>query len=275
MNKTWLITGCSRGFGRIWAQAALDRGDRVIATARDPQTLAGLEADHGERVFATALDVRDRDHVRRAVRDGVKVFGGIDVVVNNAGYGLFCPVEDIGEQDATEILQTNLLGSLRVIQETLPVLRDQGHGHIVQISSIAGLISLPGMGMYNATKWAVEGLVEALAVEVAEFGVRVTIVEPGAHLTDWIGASAVRPARGPAYPEHEEYMRRFWPRMVPADPRDTVGPLLDLVDSADPPLRLPLGAGVTELITEAHHRRLDALAGAGRSPATQGRGDPR
>lgn len=270
MDKTWLITGCSRGFGRTWALAALDRGDRVIATARDPGTLARLDADYGGRVLVAALDVRDRDQVRRAVHDGVKAFGQIDVVVNNAGYGLFCPVEDIPEREATAILETNLLGSLRVIQEALPVLRDQGGGHIVQISSIAGLISLPGMGMYNATKWAVEGLVEALATEVAEFGVRVTIVEPGPHLTDWIGPSAVRPARGPAYPAHEEYMRRHWPRVVPADPGGTVRPLLDLVDSDDPPLRLPLGDGVAELISEAHRRRLADIAGAARAAAAQG-----
>lgn len=178
MRKIWLITGAARGFGRVWTEAALKRGDSVIATAREPEKLAELAAGYGEYLLPVKVNVCDRASVAAAVETGFRAFGRIDVVVNNAGYGLFCPLEDVPEKDARQIVETNLLGSLWVIQSVLPYLRRQGYGHIVQISSIAGLLALPGMAMYNATKWAVEGMVETLAQEVKEFGINVTLVEP-------------------------------------------------------------------------------------------------
>ena len=259
VRKTWLITGAARGFGRVWAEAALKRGDSVIATAREPEKLADLVTQFGDNFLPVTLDVRDRAAVSAAVETGFRAFGRIDVVINNAGYGLFCPLENVPENDARQIIETNVLGSLWVIQSILPYLRQQGYGHIIQISSIAGLMALPGMAMYNATKWAVEGMVETLANEVKEFGINVTLVEPGPHLTDWIGSSAVRPERGEAYPTHEQMMQQSWPRMLPGYPINAVEPMLNLVDTDTPPLRMLLGESLNEMIIQDGQRRLAGI----------------
>ncbi|HFL4098004.1 TPA: SDR family NAD(P)-dependent oxidoreductase [Escherichia coli] len=259
MRKIWLITGAARGFGRIWTEAALKRGDAVIATAREPEKLAELAARYGECLLPVKVDVCDRAAVAAAVETGFQAFGRIDVVVNNAGYGLFCPLEDVPEKEARQIVETNLLGSLWVIQSVLPYLRRQGHGHIVQISSIAGLLALPGMAMYNATKWAVEGMVETLAHEVKEFGINVTLVEPGPHLTDWVGSSAVRPEHGQAYPSHEQMMQQSWPRLPLATPDAAEAPMMALVDSDTPPLRLLLGESLNALIMQEGQQRLAGI----------------
>lgn len=259
MRKIWLITGAARGFGRIWTEAALKRGDAVIATAREPEKLVELAARYGECLLPVKVDVCDRAAVASAVETGFQAFGRIDVVVNNAGYGLFCPLEDVPEKEARQIVETNLLGSLWVIQSVLPYLRRQGHGHIVQISSIAGLLALPGMAMYNATKWAVEGMVETLAHEVKEFGINVTLVEPGPHLTDWVGSSAVRPERGQAYPSHEQMMQQSWPRLPLAAPDAAAAPMMALVDSNTPPLRLLLGESLNALIMQEGQQRLASI----------------
>ena len=239
MRKIWLITGAARGFGRVWTEAALKRGDSVIATAREPEKLAELAAGYGEYLLPVKVNVCDRASVAAAVETGFQAFGRIDVVVNNAGYGLFCPLEDVPEKDARQIVETNLLGSLWVIQSVLPYLRRQGYGHIVQISSIAGLLALPGMAMYNATN--------------------VTLVEPGPHLTDWIGSSAVRPERGQAYPSHEQMMLQSWPRLPLAAPDAAVAPMMALVDSDTPPLRLLLGESLNALIIQEGQRRLAGI----------------
>lgn len=260
MRKIWLITGAARGFGRVWTEAALKRGDSVIATAREPEKLADLAAEYGENLLPVTMDVCDRAAVAAAVEIGFHAFGRIDAVVNNAGYGLFCPLEDVPEKEARQIVETNLLGSLWVIQAVLPYLRRQGHGHMIQISSIAGLLALPGMAMYNATKWAVEGMVETLAQEVKAFGINVTLVEPGPHLTDWIGSSAVRPERGQAYPSHEQMMQQSWPRLPLAAPDAAVAPMMALVDSDTPPLRLLLGESLNALIVQNGQQRLAGIA---------------
>ena len=260
MKKIWFITGAGRGFGRIWTEAALRRGDSVIATARNPDKLADLVEQFEKNILPIKLDVCDRAAVSSAVETGFNVFGRIDLVVNNAGYGLFCPLENVPERDARKIIETNLLGSLWVIQSVLPYLRQQGHGHIIQISSIAGLLTLPGMAMYNATKWAVEGMMETLEHEIREFGLHVTLVEPGPHLTDWIGKSAIRPERDQAYPSHEEMMQRSWPCLLPADPHDAIKPMMALVDTDTPPLRLLLGESLHDLIIKDGQRRLAGIA---------------
>lgn len=189
--KTWFITGASRGFGRVWAQAALERGDRVAMSARNPQALTELAEAYGDRALPLTLDVTDRQAVFAAVDQVVEYFGTLDVVVNNAGYGLFGMVEETTEQQARAQLETNFFGALWVTQAVLPVLRRQGSGHILQVSSIGGIAAFPTLGLYNASKWAVEGLSEALAAELAPLGVKVTILEPGPYGTDWSGASAV------------------------------------------------------------------------------------
>lgn len=184
MSKVWFITGTSKGFGREFARAALGRGDKVAATARNTDTLAELVAQYGDAVLPLPLDVTDRDAVIAAVQATREHFGKIDVVINNAGYGLFGTVEEITEQQLRDQLETNLFGVLHVTQAVLPILREQGSGHIIQISTVGGVAAFPNLGGYHASKWALEGLTESLAQEISGFGIKVTLVEPGAFGTD-------------------------------------------------------------------------------------------
>lgn len=253
--KTWLITGTSRGFGREWAQAALDRGDRVAAAARDVNSLAPLVAQHGRRVLPLELDVTDRPACFAAVARAHEEFGSLDVVVNNAGYGHFGMVEELGEAEARRQLDTNLFGALWVTQAALPLLRAQGHGHIVQVSSVAGVFSLPETGIYNASKWALEGITQALAMEVSGFGVHVTLVEPAGYATDWATSSAAHSAKLADYDAF-----RADPPIAPsakrADPAATRSAILQLVDSERPPLRLFLGAAPLALMRREYAARI-------------------
>ncbi|MFF7277942.1 SDR family oxidoreductase [Streptomyces griseorubiginosus] len=257
MTKTWFITGASRGFGRIWAEAALARGDRVAATARDPQTLRDLADTHGDRVLPLRLDVTDRTAAFAAVRRAADTFGRIDVVVNNAGYGLFGMVEETTEEQARRQLDTNVLGALWVTQAALPVMRAQGAGHIVQVSSIGGLAAFPTLGLYNASKWALEGMSEALAQEVGPLGVHVTLVEPGPYGTDWSGASAVHTEPLAAYEPVREARRAGAGARAPQDPRVTADVVLELVDTDEPPLRLFLGTYPYPVVEAAYRQRLE------------------
>ena len=195
--KTWFITGTSRGFGREWAIAALDRGDKVAATARDTASLDDLVATYGDAVLPIQLDVTDREADFEAVRQAHEHFGRLDVVINNAGYGHFGMVEELSEQDIRAQLETNVLGALWVTQAALPYLREQGSGHIIQVSSIGGISAFLTTGAYHASKWALEGLSQSLAQEVAGFGVHVTLIEPGGYATDW---AARRPSTRPNCP---------------------------------------------------------------------------
>src|SRR4051794_650387 len=198
-QKTWFITGTSRGFGREWAEAALDRGDRVAATARDISSLDDLVEKYGEAVLPLQLDVNDREADFAAVANAHRTVGQLDGVVNNAGYGHFGFVEELTEDEIRGQMETNLFGALWVTQAALPFLREQGSGHIIQVSSIGGISAFPGLGAYHASKWALEGFSQALAAEVADFGIHVTVIEPGGFATDWSGPSAVRSAGLPAY----------------------------------------------------------------------------
>ena len=184
-NKTWFITGTSRGFGREWTKAALERGDRVAATARDPSTLDDFKSEHGDALLPLTLDVTSREAAFGAVKRAHEHFGRLDIVVNNAGYGHFGMVEEISEQEARAQIETNLFGALWVTQAALPFLREQGSGHIVQVSSIGGISAFPSVGIYHASKWGLEGISQALAQEVKEFGINVTLVEPGNVKTDF------------------------------------------------------------------------------------------
>ena len=189
-SKVWFITGASRGFGREWAIAALERGDRVAATARTVSTLHDLVERFGDAILPLELDVTDRAADFAAVARAHEHFGQLDVVVNNAGYGQFGLVEELSEAEARGQLETNFFGALWVTQAALPYLRAQGSGHIIQVSSIGGISAFPNVGIYNASKWALEGLSQALAQEVAGFGITVTVVEPAGYSTDWGGSSA-------------------------------------------------------------------------------------
>jgi NAD(P)-dependent dehydrogenase (short-subunit alcohol dehydrogenase family) len=256
--KTWFLTGTSRGFGREWAIAALDRGDLVAATARNISSLDDLAASYGNAVMPIPLDVTDREAVFAAVRRAYERFGRLDVVVNNAGYGQFGMVEELSEQAARAQIETNLFGALWVTQAALPYLRDQGHGHILQVSSVGGISAFPNTGMYHASKWGLEGLSQALAQEVAGFGIKVTLIEPGGFATDWGGSSAQHATPLPAYDGVREQVAKFRASMRArqGDPVATRAAVLQLVDSDDPPLRVFFGDGPLAIATADYDSRL-------------------
>ena len=224
-SKIWFITGASKGFGREWAIAALERGDSVAATARDTSTLIDLEEEFGERVLAIQLDVTDRAAAFEAVRAAHEQFGRLDVIVNNAGYGQFGFVEELSEADARDQIETNLFGALWVTQAALPYLRKQGSGHILQVSSIGGISAFAGIGMYHASKWALEGLSQALAQEVAGFGIKVTLIEPTGYTTDWAGPSVAHghPAEGVRRVPRGEHRRTRGPTVAARRPDGDAG----------------------------------------------------
>src|ERR671932_908695 len=237
--KTWFITGASRGFGREWAIAALERGDSVAATARDTATLDDLVERFGDRILPLRLDVTDRAADFAAVKRAHEHFGRLDVVVNNAGYGHFGLVEQLTEDEARAQLETNLFGALWVTQAALPFLREQRSGHILQVSSIGGISAFPLVGIYHASKWALEGMSQSLAQEVADFGIKVTLIEPGGFSTDWAGSSAKHSTPLPAYADFHEkaQQQRKQRNSTPGDPKASAAAVLRIVDAETPPLR--------------------------------------
>jgi NAD(P)-dependent dehydrogenase (short-subunit alcohol dehydrogenase family) len=256
-TKIWFITGTSRGFGREWALAALERGDSVAATARDVDSLNDIVAAHGDAVLPITLDVTDREAAFAAVAQAHERFGRLDVIVNNAGYGQFGMVEELSEGEARAQIETNVFGALWVTQAALPFLREQGGGHILQVSSIGGISAFPGIGMYHASKWALEGLSQALAQEVASFGIKVTLIEPGGYSTDWGGSSAMHATEIPAYDEvRAQAANRPTRRGTPGDPVATRQAVLALVDSDDPPLRVFFGQTPLAIATADYESRL-------------------
>ncbi len=257
-SKTWFITGTSRGFGREWASAALQRGDRVAATARDPSTLDDLAREHGEALLALKLNVTDRGAVFETVRQAHEHFGQLDIVVNNAGYGQFGMVEELSEVEARDQIETNLFGALWVTQAALPFLRQQGSGHFLQVSSIGGISAFANTGMYHASKWALEGISQSLAQEVKDFGIHVTLVEPGGFSTDWGGSSARRAQAHEAYAEmHEASQRRREGAASSAgDPSASAEAVLRVVDAEPPPLRAFLGSAPLEIAQQDYEGRL-------------------
>jgi len=257
--KTWFVTGAGRGFGRHFTKAALERGDRVTATARDVAALNDLRTTHGDRLLVLALDVTDADAVAAAVSAAHERFGTLDIVVNNAGYGLFGMVEELETEELRRQFDVNLFGAFHVTQAALPILRAQGQGHIVQISTVGGLVSFPGLGGYNASKWALEGLTEALAQEVGAFGVKVTLVEPGAYSTDWAGSSAAHATPNSAYDDVRRAVDASWgsqPTEWVGNPEAVGRALLEIVDNANPPLRVFFGVAPTVVVPQAYAARL-------------------
>jgi NAD(P)-dependent dehydrogenase (short-subunit alcohol dehydrogenase family) len=256
--RTWFITGTSRGFGREWAIAALDRGDRVAATARDTSSLDDLVAKYGDALLPIQLDVTDREADFAAVRQAHEHFGRLDVVINNAGYGHFGMVEELSEQDIRAQLETNLFGALWVTQAALPFMRSAGSGHIIQVSSIGGISAFPIVGAYHASKWALEGLSQALAQEVAPFGIHVTVIEPGGCDTDWAGSSARHSAELAAYETVREQAMKARAQRVsaPGDPAATRDAILKIVDAERPPLRVFLGEAPLGIATADYESRL-------------------
>jgi NAD(P)-dependent dehydrogenase (short-subunit alcohol dehydrogenase family) len=257
-SKTWFITGTSRGFGREWTVAALERGDRVVATARDARTLDDIAAKYGDAVLPLALDVTDRTAAFETMKRAHDHFGQLDVVVNNAGYGQFGMVEELSEQEVRDQIETNLFGALWVTQAALPYLREQGSGHIIQVSSIGGISAFSNIGMYHASKWALEGISQSLALEVADFGIKVTVVEPGGFATDWGGSSARHATPSPAYEAQREKSAQFRAQRThqSGDPTASSTAILKLVDAPIPPLRVFFGDGPLAIATADYESRL-------------------
>ncbi|MFF5979503.1 SDR family NAD(P)-dependent oxidoreductase [Streptomyces olindensis] len=257
MAKVWFITGAAKGFGRQFALAALERGDRVAATARDTSALTELVDRFGEAVLPLRVDVTDRTEVFDAVEATVHRFGRLDVVVNNAGYALMGAVEELGVQELRDQLETNLYGVVHVTQAVLPILRGQGSGHILQMSSGAGVFALGGLGGYSASKWAMEGLSEALAQEVAPHGIKVTLIEPGAFAT---GFKAI-----PAAQLNEVYepLRASLAGNGGADlpgPEGVGQAILQLVDAEEPPLRVFFSEQLSQGVPAVYEQRLQTWA---------------
>jgi len=241
--KVWFITGTSRGFGREWASAALERGDRVVATARKLDALKDLADQYPSTLLPLELDVTNKAAVVAAVDQGYEHFGHLDVVINNAGYGLFGMVEEVTEAQARAQMETNFFGALWVTQAALPHLRAQKSGHIIQVSSIGGITAFPSLGLYHASKWALEGFSQSLAQEVRAFGIRVTLIEPGGFETDWAGSSAVHAEPLPAYDTMRKVVAAGRKAAIGkrGDPVATRRALLKIVDAERPPLRVFFG----------------------------------
>lgn len=259
-RRVWLITGCSAGFGRELALAALGAGDRVMATARNPQQLADLVEAGGDRVRTAALDVTDEQQVSAAVRRTKAEFGRIDVVVNNAGYGSVGAVEELDLTELRELMDVMFFGAVAVTKAVLPHLRSQGSGAIVQLSSMGGQLSMPGFGAYCAAKFALEGMSEALAAEVRPLGIQVLIVEPGAFRTEFAGHRMHRSPVIDAYAATTGPTRAAVDGMdgtQPGDPRKAAQAILEVLDHPEPPLRLALGNDAVDSIA-AHHELLRA-----------------
>jgi NAD(P)-dependent dehydrogenase (short-subunit alcohol dehydrogenase family) len=245
-GKVWFITGASTGFGRLLAEEVLKAGGRVIATARKPEQIAQLTWEYPDAARTFVLDVTRPEQIEAVAQDAIAAFGRIDVLVNNAGYGIAGGIEEATEEEFLPVFETNVLGLIRVTRAFLPQFREQRSGHILNLSSIAGLVGGAGWGYYNTSKFAVEGFSEALAAEMAPLGVKVTIVEPGPFRTDFLGRSAVLAKR--TIPEYEESVgktREYYfdqSGKQRGDPLKAVHAMMDVAESANPPLHLLLGA---------------------------------
>ncbi|MDH6545240.1 SDR family NAD(P)-dependent oxidoreductase [Streptomyces sp. SPB4] len=260
-DRVWFITGASRGLGRAFAEAALAAGDRVAVAARTTGPLEELAAAHPGRVLPLPLDVTDRDAVAAAVASAVDRFGRLDVVINNAGTLTMGMVEEFTEAEARAQMEVNFFGALWVTQAVLPVLRGQGAGHLVQVSSIGALSGFPSTGLYSASKCALEGMSEAVAMEAAGFGVKVSILQPGGYWTDLYTAMGATTPLEPYAPLRAQLEEQFAEGSVDSDPALAARALLALVDSAEPPLRLLLGSMVYDLAFDIARRRMDTWAG--------------
>ncbi len=258
-TPVWLITGCSTGFGRELAKLVLAHGWRAIVTARDPDKVADLVQGHEDRALALALDVNHRAQIDSVVQQAEARFGAIDVLVNNAGYGYLAAVEEGEEREVRAMFETNVFGLIAATQAVLPGMRQRRRGHIVNISSVGGLVSFPATGFYHATKYAVEGLSESLAQEVAPLGIKVTIVEPGPFRTDWAGRSIKQSATRIADYDQTAGERRGQTEArsgnQPGDPVRAAEAIIAVVQSTTPPLRLVLGKPALGLA----RGKLDAL----------------
>ncbi|MHA3023680.1 SDR family oxidoreductase [Mycobacterium sp. BMJ-28] len=258
MAKVWFITGASRGFGREWAIAALDRGDKVAATARDTASLDDLARKYGDALLPLRLDVNDRAADFAAVKQAHDHFGRLDIVVNNAGYGQFGFIEELSEAQARDQIETNVFGALWITQAALPYLRAQRSGHIIQVSSIGGITAFQNVGIYHASKWALEGFSQSLAQEVASFGIHVTLIEPGGFSTDWAGSSAKHATPIDDYAEARQAAQEARAKRTAkiGDPKASAAAVLKIVDAENPPLRVFFGELPLQLAKADYESRI-------------------
>lgn len=261
--RTWFITGVSSGLGRLMTEQLLERGERVAGTARKLDSLADLQARYGEQLWLASLDVTDTPAVRRVVDQAFRHFGRIDIVVNNAGYGLVGAAEELTDEQIVHQLNTNVIGSIQVVRAALPHLREQGGGRIMQISSMGGQWAMPGLSLYHASKWAVEGFFESTMLDVAGFNIQATIVEPGSARTEFAARSAAIAPAMDVYADTPagEVRRRIEPgfRSQPGDPARMVRAMIDSADVNPAPKRLALGSDAYNNIRKALSGRLDEL----------------
>src|SRR6266852_2679726 len=260
MSKVWLITGASRGLGRALTEAVLEAGDLVVATARNPEQLVELQGRYSEKVRTVALDVTNEAQAKAAVEAAIVSFGGLDVLVNNAGYGYVCPVEDTPLADFRAQIETNLFGVIIMTKAVLPYFRERRAGHIIQVTSIAGRIGPPGRAPYAAAKFGVEGFSESLSKEIGPLGIKVTIIEPGGFRTDFAGSSTVLRAGRPEYDSTVGATVRFqrnYDGRQPGDPAKAAAALLHIASLSDPPLRLLLGSDSYNAAEQAALQKLE------------------
>jgi NADP-dependent 3-hydroxy acid dehydrogenase YdfG len=253
----WFITGASRGFGRVWAEAALERGDKVAATARNVNSLAALKEKYGENVLPLELDVTRPDQAATTVAQAHAHFGRLDIVLNNAGYSLVGTIEEASAEDVKAMYETNIFGALAVIKAALPLLRKQGGGHILGTSSNVGHVTLPVIGYYCSSKWAFEAIHESLATEVKDFGIKVTIIEPGAYATEFGSPNSLKFAAGMEI--YSDLKTQFFGRlkgMERGDPDATPQALFQIVDAENPPLRFHLGSHNLPWVRTVYEERL-------------------
>ena len=256
-QKVWFITGASRGFGRVWAEAALKRGDKVAATARKLESIADLKEKYGDNVLTLQLDVTNPAQAKAAVEQAHAHFGRLDIVLNNAGYSLVGTIEEASANDVRALYETNIFGTLAVIQAALPLLRKQGGGHILGTSSGLGHVTMPVIGYYCSSKWAFEAIHESLAAEVKAFGIKVTIIEPGAYATEFGSQDSLKFA--PGMEIYTDFKTQFVDRLKGlerGDPDATPQALFQIVDAENPPLRFNLGSQNLGWVRSAYAERL-------------------
>lgn len=255
-RRVWFITGASKGLGYAFTRAALEAGDQVVAVARTIGHLEKLQDQYKNSLLFLNLDIRNRDAVFATVKAAVEHFGHLDIVVNNAGVMTLGMVEELSENDAKDLMETNFFGALWVCQAVMPYLREQRAGHLIQISSIGGVISGPMSGLYSASKFALEGLSEALAQEASHFGVKLTIVEPGGYWTDLYTSMQYSSPLDAYHSLREELAKQHSEGSVDSDPALAAEAIMKLVESGNPPRRLILGSMIFDLIRDTYKERI-------------------
>lgn len=257
-EKVWFITGSSRGFGRIWTEAALKRGDKVAATARNINSITALKETYGDQVLILEVDVTNASQVQNAISQANEYFGRLDIVLNNAGYSLVGTIEEGSTDEVKAMYETNIIGPIHVIQAALPILRAQGHGHILGTSSAVGIYSNPLIGYYCSSKFAFEAIYDSLSKEVAEFGIKVTLIEPGAYNTEFGSAESLKIAGKKLgdYDNLKSSLMKNLQKLERGNPMATPDAIFAVVDAENPPLRLLLGKNDLPHIQQIYAERI-------------------